>query len=120
MSDRVEREREAKSFCTSWGRKNLRRLVFREQTGSHEQRSQVFFQHPALPMQVCQESPQMRSIDPARGASYFQFCQEVIELFDLQLGKGNAVFFKVSMERGKKAFDLSEVVERSSVRQFWR
>lgn len=58
----------------------------------------------------------MRSIDAARRPSYLQLCQEVIEIFDLQLGKGHAVFFKVGMERGQKAFDLSEVVERSFVR----
>ena len=58
----------------------------------------------------------MRSIDAARRASDLQPCQEVIEVFDLQLGKGKAVFFKVVMERGQKAFDLSEVVERSFVR----
>src|SRR4030042_2480061 len=58
----------------------------------------------------------MRSIDAARRARYLQLFQEVIEIFDLQPGKGNAVFFKVVMERGQKAFDLSEVVERRFVR----
>ena len=58
----------------------------------------------------------MRAIDAARRACYLQFCQEVIEVFDLQFGKGNAVFFEVGMESGQKAFDLSEVVERSFVR----
>ena len=98
------------------GTQELGRLLFREQTRSHEQRSEVFLHHPALPMQVPQESPQMRSIDAACRASDLQFCQEVIEIFNLQLGKGKAVFFKVGMERGQKAFDLSEVVERSFVR----
>ncbi len=45
----------------------------------------------------------------------FRLCQEVIELFNLQLGKGNAVFFKVVMERGENAFHLSEVVGRNPV-----
>ena len=58
----------------------------------------------------------MRSIDAARRAGYLQICQEAIEILDLQLGKGNVMFFKVGMERGQKAFDLSEVVERSFVR----
>jgi len=57
----------------------------------------------------------MRSIDAARRASDLQPCQEVIEIFDLQLGKGDAVFFEVGMESGQKAFDLSEVVERRFV-----
>ena len=98
------------------GTQELGRLLFREQTRSHEQRSQVFLHHPALPMQVRQESPKTRPIDAACRASDLQFCQEVIEIFDLQLGKGNAVFFKVVMERGQNAFDLSEVVGRSFVR----
>ena len=87
--------------------------MFREQTRPHEQRSQVFLEDPALPVQERQESPQMRTIDPARRASYSQLCQEVIEIFDLQLSKSNAVFFKVSMERGKNPFDLFEVFESS-------
>lgn len=41
----------------------------------------------------------------------------MIEIFDLQLGQGEAVFFKVGMEGGQKAFDLSEVVEGSFVRE---
>jgi hypothetical protein len=57
----------------------------------------------------------MRSIDAAGRASHLEFCQEVIEIFNLQLGQGKTVFFKVGMEGGQKAFDLSEGVERSSV-----
>jgi len=60
-------------------------------------------------------TPVVRSIDSARRASYFQFCQEVIEIFDLQLGKSNAVFSS-KHEQGKNTFDLFEVFEGSSVR----
>jgi hypothetical protein len=59
----------------------------------------------------------MRSIDAACRASDLQPCQELIEIFDLQLGKGKAAFFKVVMEGGQKAFDLSEVVGRRFVRE---
>jgi len=40
-------------------------IVFAKHAGSYEQRSQVFLHHPALPIQVCQESPQTISIDAA-------------------------------------------------------
>jgi len=98
------------------GTQELGWLLFREQTRSHEQRSEVFLQDPALPVQVCQESPQMRSIDAACRTRELQLCQELIKVLDLQLGKENAVLLNVVVERSQKAFDLSEVVERRFVR----
>jgi hypothetical protein len=90
-------------------------IVFAKHAGSHEQRSQVFLHHPALPIQVPEESPQTISIEAACRASDLEFCQEVIEVFDLHIGKGNAVFFKVGMERAQSIFYASEVVGRSFV-----
>jgi len=97
------------------GTQELGRLLFTEQTRSHKQRSEVFLQDPALPVKVCQESPQMRTIDAAGRASDLESCQELIKVLDLQLGKENAVLLKVVVERGQKAFDLPKGVERSLV-----
>ena len=54
------------------GTQELRRLLLTEQTRSHKQRSEVFVQDPALPVQV--RHPQMRSIDAAGRASHLGFC----------------------------------------------
>jgi len=82
------------------GTQELGRLLFAEQTRSHKQRSEVFLQDPALPVQVRQESPQMRSIDATGRACDLQSCQELIKIFNLQLGQGKTVCFKVVMCTG--------------------
>jgi hypothetical protein len=93
----------------------LGRLLFSEAPGSHEQRSQVFLHHPALPMQVPQESPKTIPIEVACSPRDLLLCQKVIELFNLQLRQGNAMFFKVVIERGQNAFHQSEVIGRNPV-----
>jgi hypothetical protein len=90
-------------------------IVFAKHAGSYEQRSQVFLHHPALPIQVPEESPQTISIDAACRASNLKFCQEAIEVLDLHTGKGNVVFFKVGVETTQNPSCVSEVIGRNLV-----
>jgi Transposase C of IS166 homeodomain/zinc-finger binding domain of transposase IS66 len=104
-----------KEFLHFLGAQELGRLLFGKATKSHEQRSQVFLHHPALPMQVPQESSKTIPMDVACSPRDPLLCQEVIEVFNLQLGQGNAMLFKIVMERGQNPFHLSEGVGRNPV-----
>jgi hypothetical protein len=112
---RCGQRKRGKQFFYFLGAQELGRLLFGKATRSHEQSSQVFLHHPALPMQVPQESPKTIPMDVACGPRDLLLRQKTIEFFNLQLRQGNAMFFKVVIERGQNAFHQSEVIGRNPV-----